>query len=146
MKRMIESLNPMTHRWPFVEPITREEVMAAVKAGHLEGKPSNTHEQELISAGREDGITLADRVYHIRRVAFFVKHGIPEQDSIPIELETNGIALKIIDGRHRFAAAFIRGDKTINVMATSDILRLIPNAEPLPSSGGAVAKPRAPEA
>jgi len=142
VKRMAELVDPFRHRWYFDEPLTREEIMAEVAANHLEQQPSNVHEQELKDAGQFDAVirTGSDRVYHLRRIAFFVKNGIPQNDPYTISAQAGSGKIHIIDGRHRFIAAFIRDDETIDIKSTSEILRLIPDAKPLPS-GGVVLNP-----
>lgn len=52
---------------------------------------------------------------HIRRIAWFAVHGWRAPISVDVGVPSLGCVPRwaIIDGNHRFAAAIIRGDKTI---------------------------------
>lgn len=96
-----------------VGSITIKEVKDRIKKKRLASTP--------FSCGNED------REYHIRRIAFLVVH--PHLDDINIEI---GLYYNYIDdGNHRYSAALVRGDESIDVSfggGVDEFHDLFPNA------------------
>lgn len=101
----LERWNPFTHViWRgLAGPVTRDEVAAAIRAGVLRKTPLRP----------QDGAT---RLVHHRRIGFLVLNPDPRPLDIDVgvpELAGYRPVWPIADGNHRLAAAFYRGDLTI---------------------------------
>lgn len=91
--------------WDLDEPITREEVGAAIMDG------------AYLKANQpyEDVHEYASRDYHIQRVAYLAINGWADHIVVDLGIPAFGLHVTwpIQDGNHRFAAAIFRGDKSI---------------------------------
>lgn len=94
--------------WDLERPLTREEIAVALTAGDL-FTPA-------------DGLAVT-REGHIRRIAWFVRHGWEDPISIDVGVPSLGchVAWPILDGNHRFAAALYRGDSTISTSLAGEM-------------------------
>lgn len=98
--------------WDIRKPITKWEVLKELRAG-----------RSLPPESPKSDNMLPNRMWHIRRVAWFVENG----KNMELELDVGVPSLgyepdwMISDGNHRFAAAIIRGDKTIEAELEGDI-------------------------
>lgn len=92
------------------KPITREEVSRALAEGRLRASP-------IIN---QDKATRRD---HIRRIAFLVQHGWTDAISLDVGVPVLGhhVDWIVVDGNHRLAAAFYRGDTSILVEVDGQI-------------------------
>jgi hypothetical protein len=78
------------------------------------------------------------REFHIQRVAYFVRHGLPD-DEHNIRLTVDGLdpskPIRIDNGNHRIAASLVRSDTEIKVLLyyfdIADVERYLPNAKPV---------------
>ncbi len=103
----LEQWSPFTHAvWSENPgPLTVEEVTLAIAEGRLGDRPHG------------DDWSKWSRQQHVERVAYLVVY----PDPTPIELDVGvpelgcHVAWPLQDGHHRLAAAFYRGDKTIEV-------------------------------
>lgn len=88
-------------------PITRGEVGRAIAHKTFEEAPIGP---------------TGSRRAHIRRVAYLVVH--PDANPISVDVGVRGlcsVSWPIMDGHHRLAAAFYRGDETIGVEASGSV-------------------------
>ena len=133
--------------WTGVD-IDVDAVLSAVERQDLEDEPWTVYESRSPESQGEDAQQW-DADYqptHIRRIAHFVHHGVPTDDEDPIRMNVCDIELGVglkeqdgpytlnIAGRHRLAAAVIRGDETVEITFTGDqsvIKNKLPGAEPL---------------
>ncbi len=111
------------------ERITREEIREAVAKDELEERNWDTEKQDLQGpAGRE---------FHIKRIAYFVAHGIPS-DNQNIQVFVGDAAanarVSINNGNHRIAAAIMRGEDAVRALIyfldMSDVEKFLPKSTP----------------
>jgi hypothetical protein len=95
------------------DPISREEVEAALAAGRLDPRPFDAIPRSTLRG--ED-----ERSYHAARIAWLMTH--PDPTPIVIDVgapdlgwHPRGGAFDFIDGNHRLCAAILRGDDAILV-------------------------------
>ncbi len=95
------------------DPISRDEVEAALSAGRLDPRPFDAIPRSVL---REED----ERGYHAARIAWLMTH--PDRTPIGIDVgapdlgwHPRGGAFDFIDGNHRLCAAILRGDDTILV-------------------------------
>lgn len=88
-------------------PITREEVRLAIEEGRLRARPVDG--RDLI----QDGVPI--RRDHVERIAYLVVHPDPTPIDFDVGVPSLGchVDWPLQDGHHRLAAAFYRGDATI---------------------------------
>ena len=123
LKKHWSPFNSRTRPWSLRDKaISEKDVKQAVSQG------------ELVSCGREEHFKYYGddlRGLHIKRIAWFVVHGVESPISIyicPFLKESNGSYPWIVsDGNHRLAASIVRGDEIIK----SNIRGDIDNAEKL---------------
>lgn len=80
-----------------------------------------------------------DETYHLQKIKYFIDHGIDK----PIDLDNISIKGRIlplpiiIDGRHRYLAALLRRDKTIQCTYSGreDLLRYLTGESNIPPRG-----------
>ncbi|MGV1908345.1 hypothetical protein [Agrobacterium cavarae] len=107
-------------------PIREGEVTHAVAQGELEGRHWDGVKDELHGPNSRD--------FHIRRIAFFVENGLPDDDyRIRLAIDaTDRSPIRIDNGNHRLAAAFIRDDPTVKALLYYfdglDVDTVLPNA------------------
>ena len=73
----------------------------------------------------------AVRPFHIGRIAYFVVNGVPNEEKHQILLSVQAQTVRLREGFHRMAAAFVRGDQRIPALIAGkpeEILRLLPGA------------------
>ena len=76
-------------------------------------------------------ITIEEqREFHISRIATLVDNVIDEPITLILENHIEPIKAYLNDGNHRLAAAFIRGDKNINVLVAASSNNPIKNVFP----------------
>jgi len=123
-------------------------VSLALQRQDFEEKPWTVYEGRCpeSQSGFRQQWDAAHESFHIRRIAYFVHHGIPTDDRDPIRMNVSDIQLGVglkeqvepytlnIAGRHRLAAAIIRDDEKIEItfIGNQDVIKaMLPNAEPL---------------
>ena len=86
--------------WPIGAPVTRDEVRLFVRHGLLQ----------------PPGLRSGDRNTHIARIAWFVVNPCSDPLAVDVGVPQLGYypVWMITDGNHRFAAALVRGDRTIS--------------------------------
>jgi hypothetical protein len=155
LSELIRRINMLSGEvWPCGD-IAPDEVHKVVRLGSLEERPW-TFIESRSSESRGPNRLAWDAKHgatHIARIAYFVHHGIPIEDPDPIRMNVEAIAWGVglpknersqktecitlhISGRHRLAAAVIRGDKEIEIIfdGSQDILKqYLPGANPLPN-------------
>lgn len=107
--------------------IQPSEVLAAMAANKLEERTWDREKDELQGPGSRD--------FHVRRVAYFVAMGLPN-DSHRIRLSVDALdpsqPIRIDNGNHRLAAAIIRGDAIVQALLyhfdRADVARFLPSA------------------
>lgn len=92
---------------PEDEPLTREEIEAAITAGNLNSKHFS------------DPLTGWPRQLHVERVAYLVVH--PSDDPVDLDMGTQGSPASLIDGYHRLASAIYRKAPSIKAMLSGDL-------------------------
>lgn len=109
--------------------IQEDEVKRAVMQGNFETQHWD---------GVKDSLHGPDsRDFHIARIAFFVQSGLPD-DIHRIRLSIDDLdqsPIRIDNGNHRVAAAFIRNDPTVKALLyyfdASAVSAFLPNAQPI---------------
>ena len=100
--------------------ITETAVRKAIERG-------NTLSPEIIYSCRPDVLPgrISVRQFHVRRVAHFVVNDWTDAISIDVGVPDLGCHVDwiVIDGNHRLAAAFYRGDETIEGNVSGDLDR-----------------------
>ncbi len=106
--------------------IQENEVMTAVMDGDLEMQHWDGVKDDLHGPNSRD--------FHIRRIAFFVQSGLPD-DEHRIRLGVDGTdksPIRIDNGNHRLAAAFLRQDPTVNALLyyfdAAEVAAVLPSA------------------
>lgn len=113
MKVPLTSLEPWSPFenvvWRSLEnPITREEIAQAIESEEFRKEPFNSNTlSSLFDTPRED---------HINRIAYLVAKGWDDEIHLDVGVPSMCCHVDwiITDGNHRLAAAFYRGDKTID--------------------------------
>jgi hypothetical protein len=112
--RILKVNNPLiTPPWPGLSKITEEEVSVAIQ----QGAP------DVFKFPRNSRRVSHTRAYHVGRVAHFVVYGW--SDAIQIDLGVPSLACQpkwiVVDGNHRLAAAYLRGDTLIEVDVSGEV-------------------------
>jgi len=109
--------------------IQEDEVKRAVTQGDLGTQHWDGVKDDLHGPDSRD--------FHIGRIAFFVKNGLPD-DNYRIRLGVDAMdqsPIRIDNGNHRLAAAFIRNDPTVKALLyyfdASDVSAVLPSAQPV---------------
>ena len=99
--------NPLDRKFWIDQVVSTDQVIAALIEGRLLDRPVGLH----------DDREYQDPQAHAARVAFFVQHGLSDQDFLEIDVgvpELNCFVREPVqDGNHRLAAALIRGDEWV---------------------------------
>lgn len=101
--------------WP--AKIALQEIKKAISDENIQETPFNVLREFLSKTDPYGAVDDAKNMkFHVGRIAYFVKHGIPEKDcySISLSISKEG-GVSVQEGRHRLAAAAIRGDNSISV-------------------------------
>jgi hypothetical protein len=108
------------------EAIQESDVMSAVSRGEFETQHWDGVKDELHGPDSRD--------FHIRRIAFFVHTGLPD-DNHRIRLGVDAAdqsPIRIDNGNHRLAAAFIRQEPTVRALLyyfdASEVAAALPSA------------------
>ena len=105
-------VDPMAGELWGCDRICGEEVHAAVTENDLE---SNNWD-----AKKDDHHGLKGRTFHVRRIAYFVKNGLPvDEHSIQLFIgsaSASGDGITINNGNHRISAAMVRNDETVRAL------------------------------
>jgi hypothetical protein len=113
----------ITETQPVVADPSREDIETAVKSRQLEERGFQNSLQALLSEWAE-GLSLpADldeygrrcRIYHARRIAYFVVNG---WDGEAIELAPDGVS--VTDGLHRLRAAIFNRQEEVEVKVAGE--------------------------
>lgn len=98
--------------WAIRKPITKWEVLRELRAG-----------RSLPPESPKSDNLLLNRMWHIRRVAWFVENGKNMELELDVGVPCLGYEADwmVTDGNHRFAAAIIRGDETIEADLAGDL-------------------------
>jgi hypothetical protein len=114
--------------------IEAEEVIAAADVGLFPAEPWDSAEVGMRSVRHLPGA----RDWHIRRIAKFVKEGLPDDEhAISLQLDETDPKQQVIigNGNHRIAAAIVRNDSVIVARVTAidpeEIQRIFPRAKPV---------------
>lgn len=109
--------------------IQEDEVKRAITQGALETQHWDDVKDDLHGPDSRD--------FHIGQIAFFVKNGLPD-DNYRIRLGVDAMdqsPIRIDNGNHRLAAAFIRNDPTVKALLyyfdASDVSAVLPSAQPI---------------
>ena len=100
-------------------PIDASEIDAALASGITENRLWN----DLVN-------TLSyeeSRVFHINRIATFVRNPPPPHEAIVVILENHIIPVRVYlnDGNHRLAAAYVRGDTHVTAIVAASVAESI---------------------
>ncbi len=130
LDELLQHVNPLDGAIWGCAALTEAEVNAAVKAERFESRNWDQEKGQLYGPQGRD--------FHIQRIAYFVKHGLPsDEHSIRLNMEPVGDKQMGIDNEnHRIAAASLRNDPTIDALLyffdLDDIKRLLPGATEQP--------------
>lgn len=108
VKKLAEYCNPFNGCWIDLQtPITYQEIVSCLK--HNKEAYTDTEFPFCKPLPKDH------RERHIRKVAYFVKHGITSPISLDVGVPSLGcyIDYLVVDGNHRLAAAIYRNDETI---------------------------------
>ncbi len=128
MKKVFQS--PLTgHAWGW-SPIYPYEIRKRISERKLDTRPWGWGDDENLA-----GLGNERREYHLQRIAYLVV--TPDTKPVDIELGiSEGYHPDLSDGNHRYSAAIIRGDETIDVIFSGfidNISKLFPSARLLDS-------------
>jgi len=134
-------LVPLSDLRPYIEPlgnriwdrddIRLDDILTSVRENRLQPMPWNTFNNTYEGLGEALGETA--RSFHVERIAYFVKNGVPNDYPIYLGFDNVNNGIRVLEGRHRIAAAFIRNEKTVEAAFLDDgLTRLLPNCELLP--------------
>lgn len=115
VRRLCRLANPL-RCWPEMDrPVTRAEVLRCVAEQRqaLEDTPSWLALLRVPDAERPTPAQSRER--HVRKIAFFVVHGVRDPIDLDVGVPSMGCVVDhlVDDGNHRLAGAWIRGDRTI---------------------------------
>ena len=120
-------VNPLNGALWGCEAIQERDVGNAVKRGDVETQHWDGVKDDLHGPDSRD--------FHIRRIAFFVEKGLPDDD-YRIRLGVDAMdetLIRVDNGNHRLAAAFIRNDPSVRALLyyfdASVITAALPSAQ-----------------
>ncbi len=117
--------DPLKDGWSG-ESISIEEVWAAIDEGAIENRNWNDAKYNF------NGNSLESKAFHVNRIATLYRSEIKDRIILAIEPLDSAHNVRIHDGKHRFAAAVIRGDEFVDTGVLEeecgDILKLFPSA------------------
>lgn len=109
------------------DPIGAPEVQAALLTNSRESRPWNDVVNTLDP--------IESRRFHILRIATLMEQPTSERIVVIVENHTPSVKVYLNDGNHRLAAAYLRGDPTIDALVAPSVpgseLAVFPNARPL---------------
>lgn len=114
VKKLYNQCNPFAAWMEIDLEIKKEEVFECLNQGLEEIAITPLALDAYFDTGKSlDPIEARQK--HIKKIAYFVKHGFDKPISIDVGVPSMGCYTDhlIEDGNHRFAAAIIRGDKTV---------------------------------
>lgn len=124
--------NPLCPKLWMCDEITRADIDEGLKTGVRETLPWNVYQRNATTAL---SFMFRDqaRPYHIGRICHFVREGIERNDDFPVVCSlVGGERIALHEGRHRTAAAFVRGDEFITAQVSgpaTDILAAVPGSK-----------------
>jgi hypothetical protein len=104
-------VDPLSGRLWGCAPISASEIITAVEQGALEPRPWDEVKDDLQGP--------AGRSFHIRRIATFVRNGLPSDDHaivLDLQPQPDGLPIGVQNGNHRLAAALFRGDAHVDAL------------------------------
>lgn len=115
VKKLKRLANPFNAWCEIKKPITKKEIMQCL----AENKEESVFTELVISIENKNKENIRKcRENHIKKIAYFVKHGFNAPILLDVGIPEIGAGFNvehyIEDGNHRFAAAIIRQDETIN--------------------------------
>ena len=111
MVSLTGKVDPLAGRLWVCDPIEASEIVEAVDQGAHEPRPWDEVKDALQGPGC--------RSFHIKRVATFVRDGLPSDDHaivLDLQPQPDGLPIGVQNGNHRLAAAQIRGDAHIDAL------------------------------
>lgn len=114
VKKLQNQCNPFSAWMEIDSEIQKEEVLKCLELGLEEVVNTPLALDAYFDTGKPLN-PLEARHNHIKKIAYFVKHGFDNPIDLDVGVPSMGCYPNhlIEDGNHRFAAAIIRGEKTI---------------------------------
>ena len=111
MVSLTGKVDPLAGRLWVCDPIEASEIVEAVDQGAHEPRPWDEVKDALQGPG--------GRSFHIKRVATFVRDGLPSDDHaivLDLQPQPDGLPIGVQNATHRLAAAQSRGDAHIDAL------------------------------